>query len=82
MQGDTALGLRVFEIVNAGEVAVGQHRVGQRSQMLGRVELRGIGGQEEQMHMVGHAQLDAGMPACTVDTSWHALVLQHDVTPY
>ncbi|PWT77063.1 MAG: hypothetical protein C5B60_03270 [Chloroflexi bacterium] len=41
LQGDTALGLRVFELVNAGEVAINQDGVGQRPAAAQRVVIRG-----------------------------------------
>ena len=55
--------LRVFEFLDRDEVPIDQDRVGERPQVLGRLQFGGIGWQKEQMHMVGHAQLDAGVPA-------------------
>ena len=52
--------LRVFEFLDRDEVPIDQDRVGERPQVLGRLQFGGIGWQKEQMHMVGHAQLDAG----------------------
>jgi hypothetical protein len=49
LQGDTALGLDVFEFVDAGEMSVGQHRVGQRPQVLRGLQLGGVGRQEQKM---------------------------------
>ena len=67
LQGDTALGLDVFEFVDAGEMPVGQHRVGQRPQVLRGLQLGGVGRQEQQMDVLGHAQPQAFVPAGTVE---------------
>lgn len=40
LQGDTALGLDVFELVDGGEVAIGQDGVGQRPEVLGGLQFR------------------------------------------
>ncbi len=39
LEGDAALGLSVFELINTGEMAIGERGVGQRPQMFGRLEL-------------------------------------------
>jgi len=39
LQGHTALGLGIFQVIYGGEVAVDEHGVGERPQMLGRLEL-------------------------------------------
>lgn len=72
LEGHATCGLRVLQVVNAGEMAVGERRVGQRPQVLGGLEFGGVGRQEQQMHMVGDAQVEAGMPAGPVER-------QHDV---
>ncbi len=72
LQGDTAGRLDVFEFVNAGKVTVGQTGVGQRPEMLGGLQLGRVGRQKEQMDMLGHAQLDAGVLAGAVED-------QHDL---
>jgi hypothetical protein len=48
LQGDTASGLRVFQLVEVSEMAVDQDRTGQRPEVLGGLELGRVGGQEEQ----------------------------------
>ena len=48
--------LRLFELLDGLEMAVVEGRVGQRPEMLGGLEFGGIGRQEEQVDMVGHAQ--------------------------
>jgi hypothetical protein len=67
LQSDAARGLGVFEVVNRGEMPIGQRGVGQWPQMLRRLEFGGVGGQEEQVDVVGHAQLHAGMPSGAVE---------------
>lgn len=52
--------LGVFELLKCGEkcseVPIDQDRVGERSEVLGGRQFRGIGRQKQQVHMVGHAQ--------------------------
>ena len=66
LEGDAARGLGVLELVDRSEMAVGQGRVGQRPQVLGRLQLGRIRRQEQPVDMLGHPQLDAGMPARAV----------------
>jgi hypothetical protein len=66
LEGDAARGLSVFEVVDAGEMAVDERGIGQGPEVLGGLELGRIRWQEEQMHVLGHAQFDACMPACLV----------------
>ena len=66
LEGDAARGLGVFEVVDRGEMAVGERGVGQRPEMLGGLELGRIRRQEQQMEMLGHAQFEAGVPAGAV----------------
>ena len=42
-------------------MAVNQHRVGQRPEMLGRLELRRVRRQKQQVNVLRHAQAHAGM---------------------
>src|SRR5258708_39660491 len=60
LEGGAAGELSVFEVLDAGEVLIDEGGIGQRPEMLSRLQFRGIGRQKEQMHMVGHPQLDAG----------------------
>lgn len=62
LQRDTASGLDVFELVDAGKVAVDERRVGQRPEMLGRRQLGRIGRQKEQMDVLGDPQAPTRMP--------------------
>jgi hypothetical protein len=67
LQLSAASELDVFELLDRREMAVDQTAVGQRPQVLSRLQFGRVGGQEEQVHVVGDAQLDAGVPAGTVE---------------
>lgn len=71
LEDSAARGLGVFEVVDAGEVAVRERGVGQRPEMFGGLDLGRVGGQEEQMHVVGHAQFHAAMPAGAVEDQYN-----------
>jgi hypothetical protein len=60
LEGGAAGELSVFEVLDAGEVLIDEGGIGQRPEMLSRLQFRGIGRQKEQMHLVGQPQLDAG----------------------
>src|SRR5689334_18218572 len=47
LQCDAALRLGILQGLDAGEVPIDQHRVGERPQMLGRLQLGRIRGQKE-----------------------------------
>ena len=47
LEGDTALSLDVFQLLDGGKVAVDQDRVGQGPQMLSGLQLGRVRGQEE-----------------------------------
>ena len=66
LQRDTVLGLRFFEVLDGGEMAVDQRGVGQRPQMLGRLEFWRVGREEVQIDVVRHAQAQTGMPARSI----------------
>jgi hypothetical protein len=72
LEGDAALGLGIFQLVDRGEMPVGQRCVGEWPEMLGRLELRRIRWQEQQMDMRRDTQLAAGMPP-------RAIQYQHDL---
>ncbi len=66
VEGDAARGLGICELVDGGEVAIDQHGIRQRPQMLGGLELGRIRREKPQVDVLGmrgHAQLDARMPA-------------------
>ena len=75
LQGDAALGLRVFELVDRGEMPMGERGVGEGPPVLSRLPLGGIRRQAQQMDLLGHAQLGAGMPAGAVEDQ-HDLLLR------
>jgi len=71
LEGGAAGELGVFEVLDAGEVLIDEGGIGQRPQVLRRLQFRGIGRQKEQMHLLGmrgHPQLDAGgLPAGPIE---------------
>lgn len=75
LQRDAAGGLGILQVLKGGEVLVGQRRVRQWPQVLGRIELRRVSGQEEQMDVLGDPQLDARMPAGAIEDQ-HDLLLR------
>lgn len=54
--------LRVFQVFDGGEMLVDQGGVGERPEMLCGLQFWRIGRQKEQVHMVRHPQLEAGVP--------------------
>ena len=75
LKRDAALCLGVLQVIDRGEMAVRQGRVGQRPEMFGRLELRRIRWQEEQVDMLRDAQLQAGMPPGAIQD-------EHDLLPW
>ena len=73
LQGDTPRELRLLEILDCGEMAVDERRVGQRPQVLGGLQLGRERGQEEQMEVLGDAQL-ADWRASRRDRDQHDLL--------
>jgi hypothetical protein len=63
---NTARCLRVFQLLNRGEVAVDERRIGERPQMLGGLEFLGVRRQNVQVEMVRHVQTLGAMPAGTI----------------
>jgi len=66
--------LDVFELLDAGEMAVDQDRVGQRPQVLGGLQLRGVRREKKQVDMLGHPQMDAGVPTRPIQHQDNLLV--------
>ena len=62
LEGNTAGGLGVLQVIDRGKMPIGQRGVGEWPEVFGRLELGRIRRQEEQMHMLGNAQLEARMP--------------------
>lgn len=74
LQRHTARGLRLLEGVEVREVAVDQGSIREWPQMLCRLQLRRIGGQEEQVEVVGHPQARTRVPARPVEDQHDLLV--------
>ena len=66
LEGNTACSLGILQVVDRGKMPIGQRSVGEWPEMFGRLELGRIRRQEEQVNMLGNAQLEAGMPARTI----------------
>lgn len=49
LKGSTAGKLSVFEFLDAGEMLIDQRIIGKRPEVLGRLEFRGMGRQEQQV---------------------------------
>ena len=74
LQGDTAGGLDVLQLLDRGEMAVDQDGVGERPQMFGGLQFGGIRRQEEQVDVVGHAQALGAVPARAIQDEDNLLV--------
>lgn len=53
---------------------MGERGVGQRPEVLGRLEFGGVGGQKQQVDVVGDAQMGTGVPAGPVEDEPNLLV--------
>src|SRR3954452_14130595 len=63
----TALGDGGAEVVERGEMPIGDWLIHQRPEMLGRLEFGGIGWQEDQADPLGDGQAFGSMPAVVVE---------------
>ena len=63
LEVDAAGALDVFELLDTGKGAIDQAGVGQQPEVFGGLQLGRVRRQKEQMDMIRHAQMDAGMPA-------------------
>ena len=66
LESDAAGRLRILQVLDGGEVVVRQDGIGERPHMFGRLQLGGIGRQEEQMQVLRHAQPCAAVPTSAV----------------
>jgi hypothetical protein len=66
LQGGAVGQLGVFELLDAGEMPVDEHVVGQRPEMLSRLPLGRVRRQEHEVDVVGHREPRAGVPARAV----------------
>ena len=62
MQDGTALELDGLQLLEIAEMAVDQRRIRERPEVLGRLKLGRVGGQEQQVDILGHRQAVAGVP--------------------
>src|SRR5215469_11398708 len=60
LEGNAARRLGILQLLDAGEMPVGQHGIRQGPQMFGRLQFRGIGRQEQKMDVLGNAESHAG----------------------
>ena len=67
LECDTVLGLRVFQVHNAGEMAIDERRIGEGPEMFGGLELGRIGWEEVEIDVIGHPQTQTGMPSCAIE---------------
>ena len=66
MEGDAALGLGIFELVDARAVVIAHCCIGERPEVLGRLQLRGTGWHEEEVYLLGHLSSRARMPVWSI----------------
>lgn len=66
LEDDAPLRLDVFQFVDRREVAVDEDGVAERPEVLGGLEFRRAGGQEEQVDMLGDLQLRTRVPASAI----------------
>jgi hypothetical protein len=66
LKGEAALFLDCFQGGQTLESPVGERLVGERPEVFGRLQLRGVGGQEEEMNALWHRNLLPGVPAGSV----------------
>ena len=74
LQDGTALELDGLQLLEIAEMAVDQRRIRERPEVLGRLKLGRVGGQEQQVDILGHRQAVAGVPARAVEHEHDVLV--------
>jgi len=62
LQRQAAGGLGVLQLVDRGEMVIGERRVGERPQMLGGLEFGRVGRKKQEVDMIGHAQALGAVP--------------------
>ena len=80
LECDALLGLRLLQILAAGEMTVDQRSIGQRprvQEMFGGLQFGGVGREEVQIDVVGHTQAQAGVLSGTIQRQ-HNLLLGAD----
>src|SRR5262245_46346950 len=63
LEGDTARHLGILQLLKGGKVPIEQDGIGERPQMLGRLEFGRIWGQKQQMDVVRHTEALGAVPA-------------------
>ena len=66
LERDAALSLGIFQIIDASEMAIGEDSVGERPEVFSWLEFGRVGGQEQQVEVLGDLYLDAAMPASPI----------------
>lgn len=66
LEGETALCLHLFQRGQIREAHISQRLVGERPEVLSRLELGGVGGQDEQMDALGDLDVLTGMPSRSI----------------
>jgi hypothetical protein len=62
LQHGAAGELHLLQLVEITELAVDKRRIGERPEMFARLQLRRVGGQEQQVDMLGYLHVVARMP--------------------
>jgi hypothetical protein len=73
LQRHTASGLGLLEVVDGGEMAIHQDRIGQLPQMFHGLQFRGGGWEKQQMDVVGHAQALGTVPSGSIQDEHNLL---------
>jgi hypothetical protein len=73
LQRDTAGSLHVLQLLDAGEMAIHQDRIGQLPQMFHGLQFRGVGWEKQQMDVVGHAQALGTVPSGSIQDEHNLL---------
>jgi hypothetical protein len=66
LEGEAALGLDGFQAGEIGEAPIGEWLVGERPEMLSRLEFRGVGRQGDQMDAVWDLDCLSGVPPSAI----------------
>jgi hypothetical protein len=73
-EGQAASSHDIIESVERLEIAIGNGLPGQRPETFGRLEFRGVGGQDVQLDAFGDLKVRRDVPSGTVDDQQHRLV--------
>lgn len=67
LEGETAVGLDRFQRLESFEALIGQRLIGERPEMFGRLQFRGIRREKEEVDALRHLDLVSGMPPCAIE---------------